>query len=235
MLALLPKSLTVVAAASLTCSVGCHTVFDLDPVAGPDAPRGVALCVSDDFEAPLEPTRWLIAGIGRGVTTTATGGWLQIDVGESVSATQDPYGGIRSPAYDLTGGSLEAEIVDPAAPTTQSESFITIKLDDNNHYDLMVQHGKIFARTVDSGVLVDTGSVFDPVLHRIQRVRHDAATNEVVFEAHGDGTDWLELHRAPFQFDVTIAEADVVAGSFNVAPAYTARFDNVVVYGRCGT
>ncbi len=219
--------------AAVLVAAGCSRVFDLDPIAGPDAPVGVSACFVDDFSEAAVSGGWIVAGLGKNVIVTTDAGRLRVDVPESTSTTQDPYGGIASSLLDLTGGSIEAELVEPPPFGSSSEAFVAIRADELNHYNLLVQHGKVIARTYDDGVLVDVPASYDPARHRVLRLRHDAATNEIVYETHGDATGWLELHRAPFQFDVTRVEVAVTAGSFDVAPAYTSRFDNVVVFGRC--
>lgn len=221
---------------TLASSVGCSQAFDLDPVAKPDAPRGVALCIADDFElGTIDTARWAVFGPNKGVTLSIDAGRLRYDVPQSTSSTQDPYGVIQSAPFDLTGGSVEAEFVEvPTLVGAKSEVVLEIKYDDQNHYNVVVQPGKVVSRTYDNGVLVDIPAIYDPALHRVLRIRHDTATNEVVFEAHGNGTDRIELRRAPFTFATNTVTVDVVAGSFDVADAFKATIDNVVVYGRCG-
>lgn len=223
------------ACAVALAAAGCDQVFSVDHIEGPDAPAGVALCTADDFSADtLDPLVWTVLGGGTGSVTMTDGGDLRIDVPEQTTSDQDPNGGIRSLPFDLTGGSAEIQVRETAPATVRGGAYLKLEADSTHYYELLVQQGKAVARSYLDAMKIDIPEIYNPAVHDVLRLRHDAATNEIVWESHGDGSDWHELRRETFAFPPSVLTVSAYAASFDVTPAYTVRYDNFVVFGRCG-
>ncbi len=72
-----------------------------------------------------------------------------------------------------------------------------------------------------------TAIVYSATNHRVLRMRHDTATNEMVFEAASAATPFTELGRTPADVSLANAYFEIYAGSYDVAEAFVARVDNV--------
>jgi hypothetical protein len=214
---------------------GCDGAFDLVRLPPYEAPPDAATtCLEDGFDDPvLDLARWISYGEGKNIFTSVVDGTLHIDVPAATTTDVDPYGGIRIGSRDLTGLTVEAELVQPGPPDEPSEAVLQLKMDAANHFDFFVQRKVLVVRTLLGGMQSSLDTPYDPALHRVLRIRHELETDEIVFEARGLDTDWVEITRKPRTFSLASADFLVFAGTFDIAPAFTAVFDNVRVTGPC--
>jgi hypothetical protein len=187
--------------------------------------------LQDSFEGTLDTATWTMFAFNGGSDVRVEGGLLQIDVLQQTTATQDPYGGIRSGSRNVTGASFEIEVLQVPGATAPSFTGELYRFDGTSNYSLFFQKGQVVARRTLSGTTKDVSWPYDPVADRFLRMRHDASTNELVFETRGQATDWVERTRLPVELDLRAMELWLFASSYDIAPAYTTQFDNALLTG----
>lgn len=219
---------TLALVASVTS--GCHEVFDLVAVEVPEA----EVCLEEDFDdGEIDAASWIKLGASVNVVVDVVDGHGSIEVPESTAAAQDPYGGIRSQKRDFTGVAAQVEVLTVPLATTPSEVVMQLTRDNTNLYSFLVQRGMLLARKRVDGVDTIDSVDYDNVQHRFIRMRLDATENVLLYEARPSGGQWAEVTRTSATVPLTEMTVEVRAGSYDVAPAFTATFDNVQLVGRC--
>lgn len=209
-------------------SAACDTVFRIDRIEG-DA-KSSPICLQDGFDTTLDASTWIPYGPVSGAVRVDAG-VLRIDVPQQTTATQDPYGGVHTSTRNLTGAAFEVRLLavpDVAARSLTGELF---RHDGANSYSLFFQVGQVIARKTIAGMTKDSVWPYDAVSDEYLRMRHDVSANEIVFETRGKTTNWLPRLRLPMELDPSSIEVHLFAASFDVAPAYTALFDDALLTG----
>lgn len=211
---------------------GCDGALDIEHVAEP--PAMAPLCVEDTFDGPeVDTTVWIITGSASGTIASIDAQALKIDVPQAMTSAQDPRGGVHSATMDLVGGSAEVQLVQPPPSAQKSLAGLTIGGDPLNYYSLFMQTNQLVARSYLDGIRTDVVDPYDPVRHQFLRIRHDRASDEILFESRGADTDWEHVLRVPRAFSLELTTVTLSAQSFDIAPAFTSVFDNVAIYGAC--
>lgn len=192
------------------------------------------LCLEDAFDGPeVDASIWIVLGASSGIAASIDAQALRIGVPEATASSQDPYRGVKSATMNLTGGSAEVQLQQPPPSTQPSLAGLTIGPDQRNYYNLFVQTKQLVARTLIDGTRSDVVEPYDPVRHQFLRIRHDRASDEVVFESRGDNTEWALVFREARAFSLELADVTLFASSFDIAPAFSSVFDNVAAYAMC--
>jgi hypothetical protein len=223
-----------IAALLLGCSgwFGCDAAFDLEAV--PVPPDMAPLCIEDAFDgSQIDTSTWIVVGAPNGVTAKLEAKALRVDVPAQTTASQDLYGGIKSGTLNLTYGMAEVDMLQgpPAAQT--SLSGLSIGPDQQNYYNMFVQTGQLVARSYVAATRDDVVKAYDPARHLHLRIRHEHASDMIVFETRGADTGWTIAHQVPRAFSLESADVTLFASSYDVAPAYSSLFDNVAIYATC--
>lgn len=151
------------------------------------------MLLDDDFnDNSLNLAKWQLNNLFSGFTdatvpTNETGQRLQIGPLFSGQAGSH-YNGIRSAsAFNFTGAYSYVELVQGPAVATKADAMFTIGIDAHNYYRIYVEEGIFIcqARIAGSKRNVFTAA-YNPAVHRYWRIRHDAASGNVVFETASD-------------------------------------------------
>lgn len=202
-------------------------VLDTGDATKGDAPIAPTVCVDDDFSGTtFDPTRWTTYGASHGVVTTVAGGVAQISVPASTTSAQDPYGGFYTQKGSFIGTGSQVELVQ-VMPGDTSDVAIQLTVDSGNLYEMTVNGPDLTFGKLSAGTPSVTEVAYSATNHRVLRMRHDMQSNEMVFEAASLTTPFSELGRTPADVSLAIAYFEIYAGSFDVADAFVARFDNV--------
>src|SRR5919206_1521322 len=134
-------------------------------------------------------------------------------------ATQSHYNGILSNvAYDLTGASVRVRAVAVANTATAGTTSFTLPLDSTNHYRLFEEAGLLYFEKKINNVKTNFSIAFDPVQHAFWRIRHDTATDEMVWEtapdAGGAPGSWTERKRMARELPITATYIELKAGTW---------------------
>ncbi len=109
----------------------------------------------------------------------------RLEIGPLLLNTSDShYRGIRTiNRYDFSGAYSYVELVQPASAATKADAMFTVGYDVDNYYRIYVSEGNLIGIKKIGGVKTTLFTLsYDATNHRYLRIRHDAATNSVVFE-----------------------------------------------------
>jgi hypothetical protein len=169
------------------------------------------------------------------IAVAVSAGALRIGPLKQTCATSSCYNGIYSAAYDLTGAgaSVQAAI---APSASHASSMLTVLADGQNHYRIWSEAYTLSFEKKIGGAKTELKSIpYDPVNHAFWRIRHDAATDAVVFETApslgGTPGAWMLQTSTSRQVAVTGMRVELKAGTYQVetvAPGAVA-FDHVLV------
>ena len=170
------------------------------------APAGEIILLQDDFnDNSLDTTKWIAGNLFSGFTDAAlpiSENGQRIVFGPMLQgASGSHYNGIKSNlSYDLTGAYCFVKLDQPPAANTGADAMFTIGKDANNYYRIYVESGSLICQKRIGGTKTNLfTAAYNAGSHTYLRIRHDAATGSVVFDAAPDagGTPgtWTELCR----------------------------------------
>jgi hypothetical protein len=170
------------------------------------APGGETLLLTDDFnDSAIDGSKWIANSLFSGFTdaTVALLETTQFDIGplkQGVGGSH--YNGIRSAsAFDFTGAYAYLQLVQGPSAATSANAFYTIGLNVDNCYRMYLEAGNLIVQSKLSGVKQTLLQVaFDPTNHAFWRIRHNAVSGQIVFEAApasgGAPGTWVQLASA---------------------------------------
>lgn len=193
--------------AFLVCLSGCSELFGLDevmlpppPDAAPDATLPVMGCtpasmLQEEFDDPGGNTVWFPTVSGSGTHTIANGA-LRVMI-----TPADAYYTVSADRfYDMRDDHFTFELTDAGL---DAESDIEVRIDGDPNQQTWLQFfrtGTTLAlrRATGNGVPMQLSSItYSPAIHRFLRFK--SSGTQVVFQASGNGTDFIDLLTA---FDV---------------------------------
>jgi len=203
-------NVTVVNSTSITATTPAHAAGTVSvTVTNPDGqsgtlsnaftynspPAGETILLADDFnDSSINTTKWVANNLFSGFTdsTVSIVETQSLDIGplkQNLSGSH--YNGIRSGiAYDFTGGYAYVQIAQTPNSNTTADAFYTIGLNVDNCYRMYVEAGNLVVQSKLGGTKRTLLTVsFNSTNHAFWRIRHDAASGNVVFEtapANGD-------------------------------------------------
>jgi hypothetical protein len=150
---------------------------------------GETVLLADDFnDASLNTSKWLANNLWSGFTDTT------VAIAETTSLAIGPlkqntdgshYNGIRSlTSFDFTNGYAYVQLVQGPNPLTAGDAFFTIGLNVDNCYRMYVESGNLIVQKKIGGAKTTMLTApFNSTNHAFWRIRHDAISGQVVFEA----------------------------------------------------
>jgi len=109
------------------------------------------------------------------------------------------YNGIKSATgHNFVGGYAYVQLVQAPSSSTAADAFFTIGLNVDNCYRMYVESGSLIVQSKLSGAKQTLLTVpYNPANHAFWRIRHDAVSGQVVFEAApnngGAPGSWVQL------------------------------------------
>jgi hypothetical protein len=152
-------------------------------------PGGETVLLADDFnDASLNTSKWLANNLFSGFTDSS------VAINETQSLAIGPlkqntdgshYNGIRSTtSFDFTNGYAYVQLVQGPNPLTAADAFFTIGMSVDNCYRMYVESGNLIVQKKIGGAKSTMLTVtFNSTSHAFWRIRHDAVSGQVVFEA----------------------------------------------------
>ena len=150
---------------------------------------GETLLLADDFnDASINTSKWLTNNLYSGFTdsTVALTETQTLAIGPLKQNTAGShYNGIRSiSAFDFTGAYAYVQLVQAPNPLTAADAFYTIGLNVDNCYRMYFESGNlILQKKIGGGKTTVLTVTFNSTNHAFWRIRHDAVSGQVVFEA----------------------------------------------------
>jgi acid phosphatase len=153
------------------------------------APGGETVLLADDFnDASLNTSKWQANNLWSGFTdaSVAVNETQSLAVGPLKQNTDGShYNGIRSlTSFDFTNGYAYVQLVQGPNPVTAGDAFFTIGLNVDNCYRMYVESGNLIVQKKIGGAKTTMLTTpFNSTNHAFWRIRHDAISGQVVFEA----------------------------------------------------
>lgn len=162
--------------------------------------------LEDDFnDGAINGAKWLANNLFSGFTdpTVALQETTQFRIGPLKQGVDGShYNGIRSTAsFNFTGGYAYVQLVQAPSASTAADAFYTIGLNVDNCYRMYVEAGSLIVQSKIGGAKLTLLTVaYNPTNHAFWRIRHDAVSGQVVFEAApnnaGAPGTWTQLTAA---------------------------------------
>lgn len=189
-----------------------------------DGARIVLGGVKDDFSRQRDPElftpgSWHEGGYDPEVRVFHHGGALHLRPRAGVPG-QHHMGYVTTRVIDWTGGIARVSILQAPSPDTEASLALAVLAQDGSFARTAVSAGKIFFQLGIGATVTGPSEDFDPSTHAHVRLRHDATTNEIVWETSPDGGAWTEHRRVVAPFALTGMHAEIEAGTYRpeVAP-----------------
>src|SRR5947209_7109210 len=202
------------------------------PVPTP-APTPTVL-LSDDFNAAsLDATKWYIGAVSKtfdpAVSVRQQNGQLQISPLAGVGG--DHFAGYVSlNRWNLTGATASVQLVQAASNVDGTETNFYLSVDSNNWYRFAVESGSLYFYQNVGGSKTYVVVPYDATQHKWLRLRHDPATDSVVWETSADNASWTVQRTEARQLPITSLSIGLMAGTYQAVSAPgTAIFDNFVL------
>jgi hypothetical protein len=184
-----------------------------------------AVTISDDFnDNTLDTQKWYKLS-APDFTVAEQNGRLEITPA-STSTNYDGY--YSATTVDLTDSRISVEGVNiPTLPNYGSYLFLS----DGVNY-LLFGVGGVYDNLVlqhsVGGVMTQAVFNYNATAHRFWRIRHDRASDTVVFEASPDAVTWTALRTVPRQFPLNNLYAWLMVRQYaTTSPTGTTVFDNL--------
>ena len=118
---------------------------------------------------------------------------------------------------DAAGGDFEVDV--DAHDATHSNRFeMKFKLTHDHHREFLgftvSGDGRLEMVQVSGGERTETQAMIDRDLDHYWRIRHEPATDEIVWLTSRDGRNWTERGRQPRRLDLTKTKIEAYAGTF---------------------
>ena len=171
---------------------------------GSAPPSGETVLLADDFNnGAIDGSKWVANSLFSGFTdpTVPLQETTALQIGPLMQNTDGShYNGVRSTgAHNFTGGYAYVQLTQGPAANTTADAFFTIGLNVDNCYRMYVEAGNLILQSKLGGAKQTLLTVaYNPVNHAFWRIRHDEASDQVVFEAApasgGAPGTWVQLH-----------------------------------------
>jgi hypothetical protein len=137
------------------------------------------------------------------------------------------YNGLKSAsAWNLTDSSASVEVVDTA--DNKAVTIFAVGTDKNNWFAFRAKGGTLYLEQRVAAVTTKTSIAYDRTAARFWRIRHDAATDTIVFETSPDEGTWATAWTIPRPFPINAVRIELSAGTGEIiAVPGVAIFDNV--------
>jgi hypothetical protein len=151
--------------------------------------------LSDYFnDKLLSYTKWELGSLTAGMMWTdplipvvQSDGKLQIQP-RSDLMDRSYYGVMTKSLFDLTGALARVEVLQVTNGT--ADTIFAAGWNSDNWYGFVSEDGKLFMQSKIYGRKSSTSIPYSFAQHRFWRLRHDASSNELLWETSADGQVW---------------------------------------------
>ncbi|MEP7214049.1 MAG: metallophosphoesterase [Acidobacteriota bacterium] len=186
----------------------------------------------DDFnDGVIDLSKWTVGMFSRSVSyldlrlpVEEQDGALKIVPDSLVDGTH--YNGIKSVrSWNLTGSSATVEVVQAAE--NKAVTMFAVGTDKNNWLAFRAKGGTLYVERRVDAVTSNDQLDYDKVANRFWRIRHDSATDTIVFETSADENTWVVASTVPRPFPIDAMRFELSAGASDaITGPGEAVFDN---------
>lgn len=174
--------------------------------------------VRDDFSAQRDPETFTPEALHEGgydpVMQVFTGGGRLHLRPRTAMPAQHHLGFATTRELDWRGGAAGITIVQPLNPASEASVSLAVVSQAPGWARATVSAGNVYFQSEKAGVTTSAFVPFDPVAHHMLRIRHDVASDEIVWETSATGTAWTEQRRVARPFPLTDVRAEIEGGSY---------------------
>ena len=188
--------------------------------------------ISDNFDDNVrDPAIWNLGIFSQSsrnfdptVSVAETVGHLVIT--PRVNTNGSRFGGyISTNPLDFTSASAAIEVAQ--ATIGNAATLFTVGSDNNNWYGFRKKGTSVYLERKIAGSTSSTKLRYDPQVHRFWRLRHDPATDSIVYETSLNGTAWTVRLSVARQIAIDSIRVELAAGTTSKeSNPGSAHFDN---------
>lgn len=115
---------------------------------------------------------------------------------------------------DWQGGTAMITVLQPPDPATEASVSLAVVAQAPGWARATVSAGNLYLQSESAGATTGFFVPFDPIEHRVLRIRHDAAGDQLVWETSPDGATWAEQRRIPRPWALTAMRAEIEGGTY---------------------
>jgi PKD repeat protein len=200
-------------------------------------PAPVTLVFGDDFNDNLrDALKWTLGTI-QGAIFSGPAAWdsaipareqnARLEITPRVNVAGDHYNGyVSALGWNMTGASASVETISVAAGGA-TDTQLAVCLDSQNFYMIVYESGWLYFQEIVGGARTSFNAQYDPVKHRFWRIRHDPASDTVVFETSADRLTWVVQRAVARRLALTSMKIEMSAGTWRAETSTgTTVFDN---------
>jgi hypothetical protein len=196
---------------------GIHTwAWPLGDASSP-APTEPAAAFSDNFDDGVRDSRWKLGTLtppdsawDQQVMVDETGGRLEVTPRASV-AGKNFNGYVSTSNWNLTDARATVAVVQTT--TNAAQTVFTLALDGGNWFRFLAASGNLSFQSKVNGADSSTNIPADGAQQRFWRLRHDRASDQIIFETSADGANWAARRIVPRQFSIKSMTVELNAGT----------------------
>jgi len=202
------------------------------PIVAP-APQTSVAVFSDDFnDNARDAAKWNF-GLVSEVASNYDPAVLVVERNQRLEITplvntagQHNNGYTSAAVLNMTNARAVVEVVKTTVGASAATTF-AVGMDSDNWYRTLVFDGRLYFQDKVNGVKSSADLAYDASLHHFWRIRHDAASDAIVFETSGDGQAWTAQRTIARKMPITNLRVELDAGTYAAMSAPgTAIFDN---------
>ena len=153
------------------------------------------MILSDYFnDEILSSTKWKLGSLTADVTATdeqievnQSDGKLQIQPRSNLS-TRSYNGVVTKSLIDMTGALARVEVLQ--VTNGSADTIFAVGWDSDSWYGFVFESGKLFMQSKINGRKSSVNIPYSFGQHRFWRLRHDASSDQLVWETSADGQVW---------------------------------------------
>ena len=200
---------------------------------------------SDNFsDNAIDPTKWTYGTI-QGAIYSGPSAWdatvpalernQRLEISPRSNVSGDHYNGYLSVAtWNLTNARASIEVVQAATGgTTNTE--LALCVDNRNFLMVSLESGTMRFEQVINGTRSATAINYNSAQHRFWRIRHEVATDSIVFETSADALTWTVRRTVARQLPITAMTIELSSGTWqSVGTPGVTVFDNFILESNTG-
>jgi hypothetical protein len=120
-------------------------------------------------------------------------------------------GYVSATPVDMTGAGASVEV--SKAAVGSGETILGVAQDGQNWYRFAMAGGKLRSEASVAGAISSAETPYDASKHHFWRLRHDAATNLILWETSADGATWVVQHAQTAVIPIAAVNVELSAGT----------------------
>jgi len=140
----------------------------------------------------------------------------RLEITPRTNASGPRYNGYVSvKTYDFTNKNASVEIVQAPNSVSYADLSFAVAADSNNLYRFVIENGWLRFDDKAAGTLNTANKItYSPTQHKFLRIKHDQATNTIIWETSPDRATWTPRRTLTPGISITMARMELGAGTY---------------------